>query len=223
MKRIIIICLLCTAILCACQPTPEEDAVRQKDSVKMIEMAIGDATEAPNDAEAQTAATPVPVREQVPERLVWDLYTDVENVHVVADVPIRIMTEDTVPLLRVEPRRFKASDNLAIVQALLGTDTVYKSVYQLTRQDLEKQISDLMNTLSDPYNNEELLEDYELTSLSLYPRPRTEPYFQTWLKKIASFSAAGKPFSEQVEQYLLKIGLSQEELNRIREILLERK
>ena len=68
-----------------------------------------------------------------------------------------------------------------------------------------------------------MLEDYELTSLSIFPRPRTEPYFQTWLKGIASFSDAGKPFSEQVEQYLLKIGLSKEELDRIREILLERK
>ena len=107
-------------LFCACQPTPEEDAVRQKDSVKMIEMAIGDVTETQNGAEAQTAATPIPVREQVPERLVWDFYTDVENVHVVAEVPIRIMTEDSFPLLRVEPRRFKASDNLAVVQAKLG-------------------------------------------------------------------------------------------------------
>lgn len=170
MKRIMIL-LLTLATLAACQPTPEQDAVRQKNSEKMIEMAIGEDTVAPKEADEQPSATPVPVREQIPERLVWDFYTDVENIHVTADAPICIMTEDVFPLLRVEPRRFKASDNLAVVQALLGTDTVYKSVYQLTRKDLEKQISDLMNTLSDPYNNEELLEDFGREELDeLIPR-----------------------------------------------------
>ena len=170
MKRIFIFFLLLT-VLTACVPTPEEDAVRQKNSAKMIEMAIGDVTEASKGTKEQPTAAPVPVREQMPERLVWDFYTDVENIHVTADVPIRIMTEDVFPLLRVEPRRFKASENLAIVQALLNTDTVYKSVYQLTRKDLEKQISDLMNTLSDPYNNKELLEDFDREELDeLIPR-----------------------------------------------------
>ncbi len=79
------------------------------------------------------------------------MYTDVKNVHVTADVPIRIRTEDTVPLLRVEPWTGSPKENLAIVQALLGTDRVYKSVYQVTRADLEKQIVDLMTTLIDPY------------------------------------------------------------------------
>lgn len=74
-----------------------------------------------------------------------------KNVHVTADVPIRIRTEDTVPLLRVEPWTGSPKENLAIVQALLGTDRVYKSVYQVTRADLEKQIVDLMTTLIDPY------------------------------------------------------------------------
>lgn len=37
MKRIIIICLLCTARLCACQPTPEQDAVKQKDTNVLID------------------------------------------------------------------------------------------------------------------------------------------------------------------------------------------
>lgn len=88
--------------------------------------------------------------------------------------------------------------------------------------DRTGEISFLLNAIAG-VSDEDLLEDYELTSLSIFPRPRTEPYFQTWLKGIASFSDAGKPFSEQVEQYLLKIGLSKEELDRIREILLERK
>ena len=87
--------------------------------------------------------------------------------------------------------------------------------------DRTGEISFLLNAIAG-VSDEDLLEEYELSSLSLYPRPRTIPYFRTWLKGIASFSDAGKPFSEQVEQYLLKIGLSREELDRIRENLLDR-
>ena len=167
MKRLGILFLV-LLLLAGCQPTPEVDAVRQKNSAKMIEMARGEAApdesaapgQAAQEAEAQPEATAVPVKALVPERLQWDFYTDVKNIHVTADVPIRVRTEDTFPLLRVKPWTGTNGENLKIVQALLGTDTVYKSVYQVTRADLEKQIADLMTTLSDPYNNQELLEDF---------------------------------------------------------------
>ena len=171
MRKTVVFVLLFLFVFTACQPTPEVDAVRQKNSEKMIEMAIGDTTDTPKVTEAQPAVAPVPVREQMPERLVWDFHTDTKNIHVTADVPIQIMTEGTFPLLRVAPRRFKGSENVAIGEGLLGTNTVYKSVYQLTRKDLEKQITDLMNTLSDPYNNKELLADFGREELDeLIPR-----------------------------------------------------
>ena len=111
MKRLGILFLV-LLLLAGCQPTPEVDAVRQKNSAKMIEMARGEADSgesaapeqaAAQEAEAQPEATAVPVKALVPERLQWDFYTDVKNIHVTADVPIRIRTEDTVPLLRMEP------------------------------------------------------------------------------------------------------------------------
>lgn len=172
MKRIAL-CLLCALmLLTACQPTPDHDAVRQKNSAKMIEMAKGEtAAEEPKTEPEQPTATPTPLKAQVPERLAWDFYTDVKNVHVTANVPIQLMTGDGFPLLRAVPRRFSPADNLAVAQAMLGTDTVFKSEYQLTRKDLEKQISDLMTTLSDPLNNKELLEDFSREELEeLIPR-----------------------------------------------------
>ena len=173
------ILFLVLLLFAGCQPTPEVDAVRQKNSAKMIEMARGEAApdesaapgQAAQEAEAQPEATAVPVKALVPERLQWDFYTDVKNIHVTADVPIRVRTEDTFPLLRVKPWTGTNGENLKIAQALLGTDTVYKSVYQVTRADLEKQIADLMTTLSDPYNNQELLEDFTREELEeLVPR-----------------------------------------------------
>ncbi len=188
MKRILTL-ILAVMLLAGCQPTPAVDAVRQKNSVKMIEMAKGQATAEPPAGEAGPAATPVPVRGQVPERLQWDFYTDVKNVHVTADAPIRVMTEDGFPLLRVAPRRFTGTENVAVAGALLGTDTVYKSVYQLTRKDLEKQITDLMNTLSDPLNNKELLEDFDREELENELIPR-------WQKHLEELQAQYRDFKD---------------------------
>ena len=69
MKRLGILFLV-LLLLAGCQPTPEADAVRQKNSAKMIEMARGEAApdesaapgQAAQEAEAQPAATAVPVK-----------------------------------------------------------------------------------------------------------------------------------------------------------------
>ena len=196
MKRLLVVILTGALLIYGCQPTPEVDAVRQKNSAKMIEMARGEAApdesaapgQAAQEMEAQPGATPTPVREQVPERLQWDFYTDVKNVHVTADVPIRIRTEDTFPLLRVKPWTGSPSENLKIAQALLGTDTVYKSVYQVTRADLEKQIADLMTTLSDPYNNQELLEDFT--------REELEELIPGWQKRLEELQEQYRTFRD---------------------------
>ena len=183
MKKLLTL-VIALFLLAACQPTPEVDAVRQKNSAKMIEMAQG--TEAPA-AEAQPEMTPAPIAALVPEKLHWDFYSDVKNVHVMADAPIRLMTEDTFPLLRVAPRRFNGAENVAVAEALLGTDTVYKSVYQLTRKDLEKQISDLMTTLSDPLNNRELLADFDREELENELIPRWQKHLEELQEQYRTF------------------------------------
>ena len=70
--------------------------------------------------------------------------------------------------------------------------------------------------------DEDLFADYELTSLARLPRPRTIPYFQEWLHRIAAFSPeAGLSFRRQAENYLLAIGVTPEEITSIRQLLLE--
>ena len=86
--------------------------------------------------------------------------------------------------------------------------------------DRTGEISFLLNALAG-VSDEELLSDYEFSSLSLFPRPRTIPYFQEWLKGIASFSSAELPYALQVEKYLLAIGVTAGEIDMIRKNLLE--
>ena len=86
--------------------------------------------------------------------------------------------------------------------------------------DRTGEIAFLLNAVAG-VSDAELLEDYEFSSLCIFPRPRTIPYFQRWLKGIASYSSAEKPYSEQVEQYLLAIGVTREEIAAIRANMLQ--
>ena len=70
---------------------------------------------------------------------------------------------------------------------------------------------------------EKLFEDYEVSSLSIFPRSRDLPYFKKWRQKIASFAPAGVNEQKQIECYLLAIGVTADEIKSIRNILLENK
>ena len=73
-------------------------------------------------------------------------------------------------------------------------------------------------------DEEDLFIDYELSTLSRFPRPRDIPYFQEWLKRVAAFSPRdgdGLSYQTKVENYLLGIGVSKQEIEAIRAIMLE--
>ena len=72
-------------------------------------------------------------------------------------------------------------------------------------------------------NQEKLFEDYEVSSLNIFPRSRDLPYFKKWRQKIASFAPAGADVQKQIECYLLAIGVTGDEIKSIRNILLENK
>ena len=143
MKRILALSLI-LLILAACVPTPEVDAVKQKDTVQMIET-VKKADEQQPDAPEESA------KEQIPERLIWDFYTDAQKSHVVADVPITVLSDGGFPLLRVERRKITAEQNLALCKTLLGVDTVYRLIpRETTQSEIEQEIKTLMDMLSDP-------------------------------------------------------------------------
>ena len=142
MKRIAVILLAVLPL--ACQPTPEVDAVKQKDTVQMIETV--------KEADAQRADAPeTSATEQMPERLKWDFYTETQQAHIVADVPVTVLSDGDFPLLRVERRKMTAEQNLALCKALLGTDTVYRLVPQeATQAEIAEEIRLLTEMLADP-------------------------------------------------------------------------
>lgn len=153
MKRGTVLFLLFLCLFCACQPTPEQDAVKQKDTNQLIS--------AVQEAE-QEKSGPVltPVKEFMPQRFQCDFVTDIRQVRVTADVPIRVLTEGVFPLLRVQRREVTSEERLTIYKRLFGSDGVYKYEYVPTKEAIVREIEYL---LQEPTEEEkkEYLEDPE--------------------------------------------------------------
>lgn len=80
-------------LLTTCQPTPEAEPVKQKDTEKLIEMAVTTAPPATEDASEETEAPafpaePVPFSERFSERFTVDYTTTTSGAKVVGDVKI---------------------------------------------------------------------------------------------------------------------------------------
>ena len=132
MKRIVIL-ILSLSILCACQPTPEQDAVKQKDTNVLIETV--------KTGEQNWDAKPV----DLPERFQCDFTTAAQNVRVTSTAPIEVLSDTGVfPTLRVERKTLSDAERLTVCKRILGSEQLYIYRYQLTRSVLEAEIRNLM-------------------------------------------------------------------------------
>ena len=132
MKRLLP-CILALLLLLACVPTPEEDAVRQKDTNILID--------AVRSQEQESAPEPY----AAPERFTCDFVTDTRSVHVIADAPIEVLSDSgTFPMLRVEHRYLSDAERLTVAKRILGSEQLYRYEYHLTRKDLEREIQSLI-------------------------------------------------------------------------------
>ena len=142
MKRLILI-LLSLALLCACQPTPEQDAVKQKDTNVLIDTVLSEQTQ----TEADNPHAPVSA--QFPARFQCNETTDSRGVHIAADVPIEVLTDGTsFPVLRVEHRYLTNEERLSVCRRLFGADMLY--VWQMaprTRDDVKRNMESCLHSI----------------------------------------------------------------------------
>lgn len=132
MKRICVL-LLAVLLLSACQPTPEADAVKQKNTNVLIDTV----------QQEQEQAEPLPVYTDTDaqSRFQCDFTTSTASVHVTADVPIELLSETgSFPTLRVAHRYLSDAERMLLAQRLLGSESLYVWEYRLTRELLEQQI-----------------------------------------------------------------------------------
>lgn len=186
MKRVIILCLICTLLL-ACVPTPTEEVVLNKTEGR-LEAAITETTLVPayetEQVELQTGGTepeapqgsdPQPTDEptgtlraalSAPEH-----YTDaVENkvyggtLTVQIDADVEIPNVSAVPVFTVRDRAFTPEEREHITKLLLGDGPYYNFNSALEEQmRVKRRIETLMKQLSD-YNSRAYGEDYPYES-----------------------------------------------------------
>ena len=137
MKRITAFFVFCLLLLMGCQPTPGVDAVKQKNTNQLIQ-AVKEAEQERDEP------APVPVKETVPARFQCDFVTETRQVHVTADVPIRVLTEGVFPLVRVRKRTLTNEERLTVYGRLFGSQTVYKYEYRPTKEAVVREIEWLL-------------------------------------------------------------------------------
>lgn len=133
-KRIAV--LLMAAFLLACQPTPEKDAVKGKDTNVLIDTVRNEQQE-----QSEPHATQTSVRTQLPERYQCDFYTDIQHVQVVSDVPLRVRSDGGFPMIRVGHRYLTNEELLTVYKRLFGKDELYVHQFHRTRADVEREIA----------------------------------------------------------------------------------
>lgn len=134
MKRIISL-LLPLVLLIACVPTPDHDAVKQKDTNVLIDTVIAEQKENQESGEQQS------VKEQFPARFQCDETTETRHVRIVADVPIEVLTDSAFPLVRVERSALTDEQRLTVYKRLFQTNTVYRFQEHFTKESVSQWIA----------------------------------------------------------------------------------
>lgn len=138
MKRIVIcvFLIMCFCLSFACQPTPETDAVKQKDTNVLI-----DIVHVENQKLQDAGAMLSPVKEQFPDSFQCNFITSVQNVHVIADVSIEVLTDSAFPMFRVERRTLSSKERMMLAQRLLDSKNLYIFEESVTRKDIADWIA----------------------------------------------------------------------------------
>ena len=155
MKKCLIAIVALTLCALGCQPTPEVDAVKQKDTNVLI-----DTVRTEEKEQQEAAVTLPPVKEQFPARFICDFTTAQKNVHVVSDVPLDILTDGTFPTLRVERRTLSDEERMTVAKRVFGTDELYIFEEHVTRKDLEELIKAYMHEFT-PEEKAEWMRDMD--------------------------------------------------------------
>lgn len=138
-----------------CQPTPDHELVKQKDTDKLIEMAVGvDETSSP---EAEQKEPVLPLVDRFGERFVCDI-TLSSGASIKVDVPITYMAEDKFPLVRVEKGYPDSDVVVGLCKRLLHSDTLYIHESAETRESIQERMDYIAARMVDEEVRQEIIE-----------------------------------------------------------------
>lgn len=141
MKRIIAFTLVALLLLTtACQPTPENPIVIQKDLDRLIEAAQSDPEE--NGVEKQLAETrnALATRLGVPERYSIDEAFHQGKLRIIGNALIEVPSVEKVPVVRVTHENFSQEMANTLVDILCSDTTMYQRMALPSKEDVAQQI-----------------------------------------------------------------------------------
>ncbi|MBR4907236.1 MAG: hypothetical protein IKZ44_10360 [Clostridia bacterium] len=151
MKKILVI-LLAALLLCACQPTPETDAVRQKNQDAMIEMARGEdvvqnASGGEEDKELPTLD--YRILYGIPEHLTEEFPGLSDKVKIVVDADINV-PDQPLPIVRAVPTDFSQELVYDLWHRLVGDRKMLIDDERETKESIKAQLEYWVNVLNSP-------------------------------------------------------------------------
>ena len=159
MKRLLLL-LLAALLLCACQPTPEVDAVRQKNQEAMLEMARGEETDTVENQNVPESGAALPTLDYyalygIPEHLSEEISGLSDKVKIVVDADVNV-PDRPMPIVRAVPTDFSQEQVYDLWNRLVGDRKLFIRDEKETKETIKSQIERCMEILNGPEKN-----DYE--------------------------------------------------------------
>ena len=140
MKKIYALLITTIMLFTACQETPEELVVQNKDKEKLMEAvhAVEETTLAENPTEdgAQIQET----QEVSIEHWTQSVNSGEGTVEINIDADIIILAYEQIPVVSLVQKTFSDSELANIATALVGDRELYEFAYGMTRADIDEQI-----------------------------------------------------------------------------------
>ena len=142
-KSIVIIFFASLLLLCACQPTPDEEVVIQKDFEKMIEKAQATLVE-------ETVTIPGTTQEETPKphgEHISESFTG-RSEHFKVEIDAEVIRPDgPLPIVRIKPTEFTPETAQKYFDVLTAGHDLYTQEQLETKPFLEAMIADLQDQL----------------------------------------------------------------------------
>ena len=153
MKRIILV-LLSLVMLAACQPTPETDAVRQKNQDAMIEMARGEGTDTvenqnPTESEKELPTLDYRAMYGIPEHLTEEFPGLSDKVKIVVDADVNV-PENPLPIVRAVPTDFSQELIYDLWHRIVGDRKMLIRDEKETKETIKADLEYWVNILNSP-------------------------------------------------------------------------
>ena len=231
MKKLLVFTILVTAALTftACQSTPDEPVVMQKDLEQMIEQGMETGSDEESGEESTTSPEPetgvsyAQLREHfgVPERYTASITEG--KLIINCDVQVELPETTQLPMARVEAGGFSQEQVYTFWQALIGDTQMYirperadKEYYQQeildakaelaaeTDEDRKQGIQGLIDYLENEYQNAPEHVDLVTADGTLSEKEMTEVSIEGSLGKYKALSATSVPFEENAVTFYVR-------------------